>query len=136
MRTARAVAISAVAAALLAPAVASADPTATKSGVLINYTGPAKLKIGKKLQIELLCSANCNVQSTTTVKGPRFKDSFQVDGGLTANVVGGPFFQPNGPLLKQMKREPGKFRVISWVTATNTLTGAAESINKTFRLKR
>ena len=120
----------------MAPAAASADPAASKAGVLINYTGPAKLKIGKKIQIQLLCSANCNVQSTTTVKGPGFKDSFQVDGGLMANVVGGPFFQPNGPLLKQIKAEPGKFTVVSSVTATNVLTGAVESISKTFHLKR
>jgi hypothetical protein len=135
MRTARAAAIVA-AAALMVPAAASAGPTATKSGVLINYVGPTKLKVAKKIQITLVCSANCSVQSSTTVKGPRFNDSFDVSGPLTANVPGGPFFNPNGPLLKQMKDEPGKFRVISSVTATNSMTGAVESINRTFKLKR
>ena len=125
-----------VAAALVVPASAPAAPTATKAGVLVNYVGPSKLRVGKKIQISLLCAQNCNVDSTTTVQGPGFKDSFQVSGGLTANVVGGPFFAPNGPLLKQMKAEPGKFKIISSVTATNTLTGAVESINRTFRLKR
>ena len=136
MRTARAVAIAVTAAALMAPAAASAGPVATKSGVLINYVGPAKLKVGKRIQISLVCSANCNVDATTTVKGPRFKDSFQLSGGLTANVVGGPFFQPNGPLLKQMKAETGKFTIISSVTATNATTGAVESASRTFHLKR
>ncbi len=126
----------AAAAALMVPAAASASPTATKSGVLINYVGPTKLKVAKKLQITLVCSANCSVQSTTTVKGPQFNDSFDVSGPLTANVPGGPFFNPNGPLLKQMKDEPGKFKVISSVTATNTMTGAVESISRTFKLKR
>jgi hypothetical protein len=135
MRTARAVAIAGIAAAMMVPAAATAGPTATKSGVLINYVGPAKLKVAKKIQVTLVCSANCNVQSTTTVKGPGFRDSFDVSGPLTANVPGGPFFNPNGPLLKQMKDEAGKFKVISSATATDPVTGAVETISRAFRLK-
>lgn len=135
-RTARALTLlAAVSAALTVPAAATAGPTATKAGALINYTGPAKLKIGKKIQILLVCSANCNVQSTNTVKGPGFKDSFNVSGPLNAGVPGGPFFQPNGPLLKQMKAEPGKFKVISSATATDPLTGAVDTVSRTFGLK-
>jgi hypothetical protein len=130
------VALLAVAAAAMVPTAATAGPTATKSGVLINYTGPGKLKVAKKIQILLVCSSDCTVQTTTRVKGPGFNDSFNVSGPLTANVPGGPFFQPNGPLLKQMKAEPGKFKIISGATATVAATGQTESVNRAFKLKR
>jgi hypothetical protein len=128
--------VAAVTAALMLPATAGAGPTATKSGVLINYASTGKLKVGKKISILLVCSANCNVDSTTTVKGPGFRDSFQVSGPLTANIPGGPFFNPNGPLLKQMKAETGKFKIVSSVTATDVTTGAVETISRAFKLKR
>jgi hypothetical protein len=117
-------------------AQSSAGPVATKSGLLIAYTNTGKLKIGKRIAITMTCAANCNVQTTTVVKGPRFKDSFDVSGPLTAGVPGGPFFKPNGPLLKSMKASPGKFRVNSTATATDIATGAVETISKSFRLKR
>jgi hypothetical protein len=120
----------------LLTAQAAAGPTATKAGVLINYSNTGKLRIGKKIAITLVCSANCNVQTTTVVKGPKFKDSFDVSGPLTAGVPGGPFFEPNGPLLKQMKDTPGRFRVNSTATATDPATGAVETISRGFRLKR
>jgi hypothetical protein len=117
-------------------AQSAAAPVATKSGLLIAYTNTGKLKIGKRIAITMTCAANCNVQTTTVVKGPRFKDSFDVSGPLTAGVPGGPFFKPNGPLLKSMKASPGKFRVNSTATATDIATGAVETISKSFRLKR
>src|SRR5262245_49682277 len=101
-------------------ATAVADgPVATKSGALINYVSLGKLKIAKKIQILVVCSAACNVTSTSTVKGPGFTQPVQVSGGLQANVPGGPFFQPNGALLKSMKASPGKYKITSSLTATN-----------------
>jgi hypothetical protein len=58
---------------LLLPGTAAAGghgPTATKSGVLVNYASTGKLKIGKRITIFVVCSANCNVDTTTVVKGP------------------------------------------------------------------
>jgi hypothetical protein len=124
---------------LLLPGVAAAGgdgPTATKSGALVNYVTTGKLRIGKKITIFVICSAACNVQTNTVVKGPGFKDSAQVAGSLPANSPGGPFFKPNGPLLRGMKAEPGKFRVNSTVTATDPATGATETIARSFRLKK
>ncbi len=115
---------------------AGGGPVATKSGALINYVSTAKLKISKKIEILVVCSANCNVDATSTVKGPGFNQTVHVSGPLTANVPGGPFFQPNGPLLKSMRATPGKFRIISSLTATNPATGAIDTISNTFRLKR
>jgi hypothetical protein len=135
----KAVVTIAIAAALALPASASAagdGPTATKSGLLINYVGPGKLKIAKKITILVVCSANCNANATTAIKGPGTNLTFDVAGPLAAGEQGGPFFKPNGPLLKAMKAEPGKFKINSSITATNAVTGAVETISRTFRLKR
>ncbi len=123
---------------LLLPGTAAAGdgPTATKSGTLVNYVSTGKLRIGKKITIFVVCAANCNVDTNTVVKGPGFKDNAQVTGSLSAGVPGGPFFKPNGPLLKAMKAQPGRFRVNSTVTATDPATGAIETISHSFRLKR
>jgi hypothetical protein len=114
----------------------SGGPTATKSGVLINYVSSGRLKIGKKITIVLVCSANCQVDATTVILAPGPNLTVSVSGPLSANVPGGPFFKPNGPLLKAMKADPGKYKVRSTVTATNVTTGAAETASRTFKLKR
>jgi hypothetical protein len=123
---------------LLLPSIAAAGggPTATKAGALVNYVSTGKLKIGKRITIVIVCSADCNVDTTTTVKGPGFKETATVGGPLTANVPGGPFFKPNGPLLKGMKATPGRYRINSTVTATDAVTGATDAISRSFRLKR
>ena len=124
---------------LVLPGTAAAGgdgPTATKSGALVNYVSTGKLKIGKKITIFVVCAVNCNVDTTTVVKGPGIKDSAQVAGALLAGAPGGPFFKPNGPLLKGMKAQPGKFTVNSTVTATDPATGASETISRSFKLKR
>jgi hypothetical protein len=123
---------------LLLPGIAAAGggPTATKSGALVNYVSTGKLKIGKRITIVIVCSADCNVNTTTTVKGPGFKETATVGGPLTANVPGGPFFKPNGPLLKGMKAAPGRYRINSTITATDAVTGATDAISRSFRLKR
>ena len=119
------------------PAAAGGDgPTATKSGALVNYVSSGKLRIAKKMTIYVVCSADCNVETTTVVKGPGFKQSADVGGPLPAGAPGGPFFKPNGKLLRDMKAQPGRFRVNSTVTATDPATGATETISRSFRLKR
>jgi hypothetical protein len=128
----------AVTAALLLPgaSVAGAGPVATKSGALINYTSTGKLRIRKSITIPVVCSANCNVTSTVTVKGPDFRLNNTVSGSLQANVPGGHIIKPNGPLLKAMKATPGRYRLISDMTATDVSTGAQDHITHSFRLKR
>ena len=117
-------------------ASAGSGPIATKSGALVNYVTTGKLKIAKNIQILLVCSSNCNVASNSVIKGPGVKIPGVVSGSLTANVPGGPFFKPNGPLLKAMKAEPGKFKLVNHVTATDATTGFTESISRTFKFKR
>jgi hypothetical protein len=123
--------------ALLIPASSVAGgPVATKSGALINYTTTGRLKVGKSITIPVVCSANCQVTSTVTVKGPGFKLTNTVSGPLTAGVPGGHIIKPNGPLLRSMKANTGRFRLVSHMTATDSSTGAQDSISHTFRLKR
>jgi hypothetical protein len=133
----RAAALISVLGVLLVPASSVAGaPVATKSGALINYTTTGKLKVAKSITIPVVCSANCQVNSTLTVKGPGFKITNTVAGPLTAGVPGGHVIKPNGPLLKSMKAETGKFRLVSHMTATDTTTGATDSISHSFRLKK
>jgi hypothetical protein len=128
-----------VAGALLVPSSSAlaGGPVATKSGALINYVSLGKLKVGKRIEIAVVCNANCSVDTATTIKGPQgFRQSFNLSGQLQAGVPGGPFFKPNGPLLKAMKAKPGAFRVISSMTATDLVTGATDTISHNFRLKK
>src|SRR3954453_1437149 len=137
-RIGRVAGLIAVALMLLLPAsgVAGAGPVATKAGALINYTTTGKLKIAKSITIPVSCSANCNVTSTVTVKGPDFKLNNTVSGSLQAGVPGGHIIKPNGPLLKAMKANPGRYRLVSSMTATDQSTGATDSISHSFKLKR
>ena len=101
----------ALAGALILPAsaaTAGGGLTASKSGAIINYVSGTKLKIGKRIQIVVVCSVDCNVVSKSTIKGPGVKLRGNVSGSLLAGVPGGPFFKPNGPLLKAMKATPGR----------------------------
>jgi hypothetical protein len=131
-------ALGAVAGALLLPSSSAlADgPVATKSGALINYVTTGKLRVGKRIEIFAVCSANCNVDTTTTIQSKGFHQTFPLSGALAAGVPGGPFFKPNGPLLKAMKAHPGRFKIASSMTATDPVTGTVDSISNTFRLKR
>jgi hypothetical protein len=138
-RIGRAAALLALAGALVLPAsaaTAGGGPTASKSGAIINYVGGKKLKIGKRIQILVVCSVDCNVVSNSVIKGPGVKLRGNISGSLQAGIPGGPFFKPNGPLLKAMKANPGKFRVINRITATDPATGATDAISRSFRLKR
>jgi hypothetical protein len=138
-RFGRVSALLAVGLALVLPAsgaVAGSGPVATKSGALINYVSTAKLKVAKSIEITLICSANCNVVSHSVIKGPGVKVPGDVSGSLQANVPGGPFLKPNGPLLKAMKADPGKFKLVNKVTATDPVTGATDQISHTFKFKK
>ena len=138
-RIGRAVALLALAGALIlpaSPATAGDGPTARKSGAIINYKSGKKLKIGKRIQILVVCSVDCDVVSKSVIKGPGVKLKGTISGSLQAGIPGGPFFKPNGPLLKAMKATPGKFRLINRITATDPATGATDAISRSFRLKR
>jgi hypothetical protein len=111
-------------------------PIATQSGALINYVSTARVKVGKRMEVPLVCSANCNVTSTIVIKGPSTKIKSTVAGALVANIPGGHFIKPNGPLLKLMKADTKRFRFVNNVTATDPVTGVQDHISHVFKLKR
>jgi hypothetical protein len=138
VRTGRLAALLAISAALVVPAIAAAGegPVATKSGAIVNYVSGPKLKVGKLMQILIVSPVNCNVTSTSVIKGPGAKVPGNVSGPLQANVPGGPTFKPNGPLLRELNAFPGRFKLVNTITATDPATGATDTISRVFKFKR
>jgi hypothetical protein len=131
------VVVAAAIGALLLPASGAAGaPTAHKSGAIVNYLTTGKLRIGKRIVVPFVCSVNCNVVSTFTLKGPFVHGSDVEQGSLQAGVPAGHFIKPSGPLLKLLKASPGRYKVISHVDATDPATGATDQISHAFKLKR
>lgn len=140
----RRIAIAGIAAAALVtaliggPAAAGASgPAATKSATVFNYTTTGKLKIGKRISVFLVCITDCNINATVTLvaPGPNATD-FLSGGPLAAGTGVELYLKPNGPTLKAMKDEPGKFKIRTKVSANSPTTGQSETITKTFNLKR
>jgi hypothetical protein len=127
----------AVTGALLIPAAGAAgSPTAHKSGAIVNYLTTGKLRISKKIIVPFVCSVDCNVVSTLKIKGPFVKGSDTEQGSLQAGVAAGHFIKPSGSLKKLMKAHPGRYKLVSHITATDPATGAVDNIAHAFRLKR
>jgi hypothetical protein len=72
-----------------------------------------KIKIAKRIQILLVCSQDCNVTSSSRIKGPGVNLPGTVSGPLQAGVPGGPFFKPNGALLKALRARPGAYKLVN-----------------------
>ena len=131
-----AAAIAIVGALLLPASGAVAAPTAHKSGAVVNYLTTGKIQIAKKIVVPFQCSVSCNVVSTLKLKGPFVKGSDTESGSFPAGVPLGHFIKPNGPLLRLLKASPGRYKLVSHVTATDSVTGAVDNIAHSFRLKR
>ena len=129
-------AIAVVGALLLPASGAVGAPSAHQSGALINYLTTGKLRIGKRIIVPFQCSVNCNVVSFLKLKGPFVKGSDTEQGSLQAGVPAGHFIKPSGTLLKLLKASPGRYKIVSRVTATDPATGATEQIAHGFKLKR
>ena len=108
---------------------------ATKSGALVNYVTGGKLKVSKKIEIVVVCSANCDITSTLTTKGPGVKLKGTVSGQLNANIAGATYLKLKGPQLDALTARPEKFRLFNSVTAVDPETGAVDNISRTFKFK-
>jgi hypothetical protein len=126
----------AVIGALLLPASGAGAPTAHKSGAIVNYLTTGKIKIAKRMAVPFVCAVNCDVVSTLKVKGPFVKGSDTEQGSLQAGVPAEHFIKPSGPLKNLMKAAPGRYKLVSNVTATDPATGAVDQIAHAFRIKR
>ena len=131
-----AAAVALIGALLLPASGAAGSPTAHKSGAIINYVTTGKLRIAKRIIVPIVCSVNCDVVSSLKLKGPFVKGTDVEQGSLQAGVPAGHFIKPSGPLLKLLKASPGRYKVISNVTATDPATGATDQIAHSFKLKR
>lgn len=131
-----AVAVAVIGALLLPASGAAGSPTAHKSGAIINYLTTGKLQIAKRIIVPFVCSVNCDVVSSLKLKGPFVKGTDVEQGSLQAGVPAGHFIKPSGPLLKLLKASPGRYKVISQVSATDPATGATDQISHAFKLKR
>jgi hypothetical protein len=134
----------AAAGALLIPAsqamggaqIASGGPAAHKSGAIVNYTSVGKVKVKKQMFIYFVCSVDCSATASTTIKGAGIKLTVPASGNIPANVQGFVQITPKGGLLKLLKAETGKFKLVNTITATDPTTGATDTISHAFKLKR
>jgi hypothetical protein len=131
-----AVAVAVIGALLLPASGAVGAPSAHKSGALVNYLTTGKIKIGKRMAVPFVCSVNCDVVSTLKVKGPFIKGADTEQGSLQAGVPAEHFIKPSGPLKRLMESSPGRYKLVSHVTATDPATGATDNIAHAFKLKR
>jgi hypothetical protein len=118
--------------ALLVPAASASAQTA-----IVSYVTTGKLKVAKRIQYNIVCSVQCQVTASSTLKlkGPDLPPAV-VPGTLAANAVASPFIVLNKPALHALKSNVGKARLVTTITATDTATGASQTISRTFRFRR
>jgi hypothetical protein len=128
----------ALAAALLLPASASAagGPVATKSGAIVNFMTTGKIKVAKHIQPLAVCSVNCDVTANGVLKGLGGRATFADSQSFVAGQTFGLRITVKGQLLKLMKSNPGKFKLVETYTATDPTTGAMDTISRAFKFKR
>jgi hypothetical protein len=122
-------------------------PNATKSGAIVNWVSGFKLSVSKattckkhkctaKIQPLAICSVDCSVSGTGTLKGLGGKAHFADSATFGANFRFGLFVTVKGGLLRLMRQSPGKFHLSETLTATDPATGATDTITRTFGFKR
>jgi hypothetical protein len=132
------IAVVALAGVLLLPSTGAiaGGPVAHKSGAIVNYTSTGKIRVAKNMFIYFSCAVNCNATSTSTIKGLGGKVTIPASGTITAGVPAYIKLTVKGLLLKLLKAQPGAFKVINHISATDPTTGAVDNIRHTFKLKR
>jgi len=132
------IAVVALAGVLLLPSTAAvADgPIAHKSGAIVNYSSTGKIKVAKNMFIYFSCAVTCNATSTTVIKGLGGKVAIPASGTLTAGAPAFIKITVKGTLLKLLKAQPGAFKMINTINATDPTTGAVDKISHSFKLKR
>jgi hypothetical protein len=128
--------IALVGAVLISTPGASAAPSAHTSGAIVNYLTSGKLKVAKQIAVPFECSVACDVISKVTVKGPKVKGSQTIQVAVPANLPSGHFIKLKPGALKRVKASPGRYKLISKITATDSGTGATDAIARTFGLRR
>ena len=124
--------------AALAPTWSSAGaaPRAEKAGTIVNYLPTGKLRVAKKIVVPFVCSVSCSVVSTLVLKGPSVRGSDTEQVSLAADSPVAHRIKPRSKALRRMKEVPSRYRLISTITATDTGTGATETVKHIFGFKR
>jgi hypothetical protein len=118
--------------ALFVPAAISSAQTS-----IVSYVTTGKLKVAKRIQYNIVCSVNCQVTATSTLKlkGPDLPPAV-VPGTLAAGAPASPFIVLNKPAKRALKANPSKARLVTTITATDLATGASQTVNRTYRFKK
>jgi hypothetical protein len=129
-------AVTAAVALAASPALSVAAPPASASAeTLVNFVGPKKLKVGKRMTYSFACAVNCDVVVSDLLEGPGGKLRGSLSGSIAAGVPAGVILKPNGPLLNDLKADTGKFKLKVEVTATDPTTGETDTDRRTYRFK-
>lgn len=123
-------------------ASAGDGPVAHKAGAVVNWASGNKLRVARRIQPLAVCSVQCNVSGSGVLKGFGGRAPFADSGTFQPGQLFGLYVTVKGDLLKLMKSRPGAFKISETLTATpidpatGAATGPADTISKTFKLKR
>jgi hypothetical protein len=140
-------AVLAICAALMLPASAAAaggaqiasageGPVAHKSGAIVNWVSGFKLRVKRTIQPLANCAVACNVTGTATLKGFGAKVNFSDSGSFQPGQLFGLYITLPKRVVSVMRDSPGRFTLSETLTATDPLTGAVDSISRSFKFKR
>lgn len=125
-------------AALLVPAVpAVGSPQAQSSAEdLVRYLTKGKLKPGKRIPYRFVCSEDCVVTASSTLKvqGGRLGPISSSDQFAAGEIIEA-FLKPNKAARNAIKADIGAARLITSVTASSVLTGETDTDKRTFKFK-
>lgn len=126
-------------AALLVPALpASAEPQAGAAAEdLVRYLTKGKLKPSKRIAYRFVCSQDCSVTATNTLKlkGGKLGPT-STSGAFEAGVIIEAFVKPNKAARNAIKDDIGVAKLVTSVSASSTLTGETDTDKRTYKFKR
>ena len=105
---------------------------------LLNYVTTGKLKLGKRIAYQFVCSTECQVTATSTLvlRGPDvgpIVDTGLFPAGQTIEV----FLMPNKSARRSIRRHIGASELRTSVTATNPAPyGDNDTDTRVFRFRR
>ena len=119
------------------PAGAGSPEAGASADHLLTYLTGGKLKPGKRIAYQVVCSANCTLTASTKLKlkGPDI-GPISSTATFNANVVAEAFIKPNKAARNAIKANIGAAKLVTEVTATDLTTGEIDVDNRTYRFKR
>lgn len=123
--------------AFVAPSGAASPRAQTSGEELVSYLTKGKLKLAKRIQYSFVCSVNCQVTATASVKVKGPDPSPQSNTGqFSAGLEVAQFLTPNKPLRNAIKDHIGAAKLVTEITARDLATGETDTDRRTFRFKK